>query len=296
MNDAGGRAPDDLQQQQRWLQAAISAANPATFRDAADRYLQSSAALAATARLGIYQRAYWARLLQSFHAIFPGLLQALGATALNGFAQAFLTHSQPHHYSINRIADGFADYLHQTRPGRADGSDWAASTAADCNEAAADLAADAWAECIVDLARLEAALLQVSEAPGLEQAAPPRPELLREASDAELQQRRPCTAPCLRLLACRYPVHDYLQQVRAGQAAHLPAARPVCLALTRVHYRLAMRELAPVQWQLLLRLDGGTPLTAVLHAVAELGLRPVPSLALARIWLGNFLAQGLIRS
>jgi len=263
---------------QTWLQAAIRTPGDTQLRAQAAGHLQSSARLGAAARLAIYQRSYRARLLQSFHAIFPGLLHALGAELLDRFALEFLEHRPPHHPSVNRVAQGFAEHLQHTRP------------------PAEHPGGPDWADFILDLARLELALLEVSEAHGLEQAGAVDAGRMRALTDAELLRCTPHGAPCLRLLEASYPVHDYLQAVRAGETPRTPDARPALLALTRVHYRLATRELAPVQWQLLCRLDGRTTLSDALHAVAALGLRPAPDTALARVWLGNFLAQGLLES
>lgn len=267
-----------LQSLQDWLQAAIRTPGDAQLRAQAGGHLQSSARLDAAARLAIYQRSYRARLLQSFHAIFPGLLHALGPELLDRFALEFLEHHPPHHPSVNRVAEGFAEHLQRTRPpaehpGRPD-----------------------WTDFILDLARLEMALLEVSEARGLEQTGTVDSGSVRALTGDGLLRCMPRGAPCLRLLEASYPVHDYLQALRAGDTPHTPDARLTCLALTRVHYRLATRELAPVQWQLLRRLDGRTSLSEALRAVTGLGLRPTPDAALARVWLGNFLAQGLLES
>lgn len=267
-----------LHELQAWLQAAISTPARNDLHAQAGDHLQSSVQLGAHARLAIYQRSYRARLLQAFHAIFPGLLHALGAEMLDRFALDFLEHSPPRSHSVNRVADGFAEHLQRTRPVPEHG-------------AAAD-----WQDFIIDLARLETALLEVSEAHGLEQAPTPAPGTLRGLADAPLLQCRPRGAPCLRLLACSYPVHDYLQALRAGNAPGMPQPRPTWLSLTRVHYRLSTRELAPVQWQLLRRLDGRATVAQALQAVIALNLQPAPSTELARVWLGNFVAQGLLET
>ncbi|WP_158290095.1 DNA-binding domain-containing protein [Ramlibacter sp. WS9] len=267
-----------LHQLQAWLQSAISIPARGDLAAQAGDHLQATAQLGAHARLGIYQRSYRARLLQSFHAMFPGLLHALGADMLDKFALDFLEHSPPRHHSVNRIADGFAEHLQRTRPASEPG-----------------INAD-WADFIIDLARLETALLGVSEAHGLEHATTTDAANVRELPDESLLQRRPRHAPCLRLLACSHPVHDYLQALRADNAPGMPKPRPTWLALTRVAWRLSTRELAPVQWELLARLDGQTTVAQALRAVAALNPQPLPTTELARIWLGNFLAQGLLES
>ncbi|MBX3657168.1 MAG: putative DNA-binding domain-containing protein [Ramlibacter sp.] len=282
--DTGSDGAAPLADLQAWFQQAIREPGQAALQVQAPQHLQSSIGLSAQARLAIYQRSYSARLLQSFRAIFPGLLRAAGPAMLDAFAVDFLTQHPPHSHSVNRVADGFAAHLAQTRPPReADAPDWA--------------------DLLVDLARMESALLQVSEAPGLEDVPPADAGAVRQLDDAALLAWQPRPAPCLRLLALAYPVHEYLQSLRGpgneappAEAPPLPEPRPAWLALTRIHYRLHTRELAPVQWQLLRSLDGATPLAAALPRVAALGLRPAPEPALARMWLGNFVAQGFLHA
>lgn len=263
---------------QTWMQAAISTPTNADLLARAESQLQSSAGLGTRERLTIYQRSYQARLLQSFHAIFPGLLHVLGSPMLDAFALDFLRHRPPCNFSVNRVADGFAEHLQATRPPSEHG------------------APPDWSAFIIDLARLEIALLAVSDAHGMEGSEPPLAATVTELPDEQFRNSRPRAAPCLRLLDCVFPVHAFLQSVMAKDAPLMPEARPTFLALTRVQYRLSSRELAPVQWQLLRRLDGNTSLSDALQAVLALDLRPVPNMELARLWIGNFLAQGMLES
>ncbi|MES2941057.1 MAG: DNA-binding domain-containing protein [Pseudomonadota bacterium] len=259
-----------LADQQTWLLHAIRDGLRAPSQ--AHAHLQSTPTLAAPDRLRIYQHAYRARLLQSFRAIFPGLLHALGGELLDAFALDFLAHHPPSHFSINHVADGFVEHLRRTQPrGDAD-----------------------WSDGLIDLAALETALLQVSEAPGLEQVPAADLRALRALDAGALLALRPRQAPCTRLLRCSRPVHHYLQALRAGGTPALPAPQPCALALTRADWRLATRELAPVQWELLARLDGTVTLAQAIEAVAALQLRPAATPELARVWIVNFTAQGLL--
>jgi len=238
----------------------------------AARHLASTPTFAAPLRLRVYQHAYRARLLESFHAMFPGLLHALGAELLDAFTLDYLAARPPRHHSIHRAADAFADHLRATQPP----------------------GGESWADFIVDLAAMESVMLEVGEAPGLEGDEPPHATAIRALSANALLALRPRRAPCVRMLRCLHPVHDYMEELRQGKEPTMPEPRDCALALTRVDFRLAVRELAPVQWELLGRLDGDTAVEDALREVAALGLRPAPTTELARIWLANFAAQGLL--
>ena len=258
---------------QSWMQHCIAMQDTTATSSAAEQF-QSTATLPAQTRLAIYQRSYRLRLLQSFHAIFPGLKHALGEELLDAFALDYLTARPPRHPSINRIADDFAEHLDRTRPP----SDGASS----------------WVDFVVDLARIELALLDVSDAPGLEGVPRASPSYWRELDAEALWQSRPALAPCTRLLRCAHPAHEYLQALRRSESPDVPAMRAVWLALTRVDFRLSTRELAPVQWELLQRLDGTGSLRDAADEVIALQLRPSPTADLLALWLDNFAAQGII--
>jgi hypothetical protein len=259
---------------QSWMQNAIAGADSPASRHTTE-HLESTPTLPAEMRLAIYQRSYRLRLLQSFHALFPGLKYALGEDLLDAFALDYLSARPPRHTSINRIADGFVEHLERTRP-PGDGK-------------------SSWVDFLLDLARIELALLDVSDAPGLEGATRESPSYWRELDAEELWSSRPTLAPCTHLLRCAHPAHEYLQALRREESPAVPGTRAVWLALTRVDFRLSTRELAPVQWELLRRLDGTTSLRDVADTVISLQLRPAPTADLVALWLDNFSAQGIVR-
>lgn len=259
-----------LRERQAWMLAAIrdGLPNPAE----AAQHFAATPALSATTRLRIYQHAYRARMLHSFHETYPGLLHALGVELLDAFALDYLLCNPPRHYSLNRLADGFAEYLRATRPGE--------------NEV--------WASFIVDLAAFEGALLVTSEAEGLELAFPSGARTPRRWDGNAVLAMRPHRPPCVQLLRCQFPVSDYVKAVRSGEAPDFPEPRACALALTRVDYRFAVRELAPVQWELLARLRDDTSVSDALTEVSALGLKPTPTGELVGVWIANFVAQGLL--
>lgn len=265
---------DALLEQQTWMQTAISKPHPKQTLIEAEHFLQSTAMLPASHRIAIYQRSYRARILQSFHAIFPGLLHALGERTLNAFVLDFIDCQPPSHFSINRIADHFPAYLQRTRPPQQSDSDWI--------------------DFLIELAQLELALLQVSESRGMEDMPSPPDDAILHMPENQLLKCRPKHSPCLRLLRSGFPVHLYLQAIRADSKPEMPRSRPSWLALTRIDFRLSTRELAQVQWELLVACDGNTTLAETLSHLAKTGLKPTPTIGLLRIWIGNFLTQGLL--
>ncbi len=98
-------------------------------------------------------------------------------------------------------------------------------------------------------------------------------------------------APCLRILAFRFPVHTYFTAVRRGEEVALPEPNETFLAVTRQRYVVRHFELSRPAHDLLAGLLRGQALGAAIGAVAtgenadELERRLVA-------WFADWAAQG----
>lgn len=103
---------EDLRALQQWMLAAVTGHVPPD----ADTVVQGGAGLSAQARLGIYARGYWARLLGHLRAEFPMLRELVGDDVFDLFAMAYLTDRPPTSPSLFDLGAGFPAYLDDTRP------------------------------------------------------------------------------------------------------------------------------------------------------------------------------------
>src|SRR5436190_20079410 len=146
--------PSELSALQRWFHTIIT--HPAAVGDAIDSekaqalirmsrdqlesIIRRSKNLTAEQRIGIYANAYYARLMECLRESFPILARALGQETFNDFAFEYLQRYPSRTYTLNRLADHFAQFLEETRPDRpVDGSQPPIS----------------WPDFLIDLARLE---------------------------------------------------------------------------------------------------------------------------------------------
>ena len=249
--------PAHLAELQAWMQAAITHPGgvlAATSAEPADpTWVRPSATLSAAAQLAIYSRSYHARILGSFRVMFPGLSYALGEDLLDRFAIDYLSQNPPKSVSLGDVAALFPEHLRLTRPDR---------------DAAPD-AREGWVDFLVELATLELAVLDVADGPGLEERRPTTAADLLDFHGDRLLLTRIVPAPCLCLLTCLYPVHAYLLAVRAGDKPSIPLASRAAIAVTRVHYRVILRGLAPLHYALLTRLDGSRTLGEVMVLLGD---------------------------
>jgi hypothetical protein len=204
-------------------------------------HLQSSRQQTAADRLAIYQQAYLVRLLECLRELFPVLVQALGREEFDQFAAGYLRKHPPASYTLTRLADRFVDFLRDTRP--------------------TDVSSPSWPDFLIDLAFLEQTIDQVFEGPGVEEL--PSLEFLAARPD-DLHALRFEPAPCLRLLALRFPVNDYYTQVKRGESPQWPQAAASWLAITRLDYVVRRIPLEQSEYHILAALVAGQNLGAAL--------------------------------
>jgi hypothetical protein len=271
MNGKRDTAPHDapLERLQRWMQAVI--VHPAGVArgldsdearaeidcgaDDVERIVLRSRALDAVRRLEVYGNAYFARLHECLRDEFPATATLVGEEAFAGFVHEYLRERPSRSWTLADLGAGFPDFLDASRArsaetGRGD-----------------DPAAAHWSDLVVDLARLERTYSEVFDGPGIETRPPDAaPDLLAIPPEAWSHLQLEC-APCLRLLACRHPVHEYASAVRQGQAEPVPPDPcPTWLVVTRRDWVVRRESVPRSAFVLLSALQSGEPLGAALES------------------------------
>ncbi len=224
---------------QRWMLAAIT--QPAGVDRVAqlEEIILPSRQQTSAERLAVYSSAYFARLLEVLRELFPCLRSAVGEELFDQFAMHYLQAHPPVSYTLNRLADRFADFLAATRPPDDDASGFA-----------------------VDLARLEHAIDEVFGGPGPE-------DLPANDSRATFAGDRPLPlVPSFRLLWFDFPASNYFTAWKAGQRPAWPAASEQFVALLRRDYIVRRYELSRLQFELLSQLAAGQTLDVALASIA----------------------------
>jgi hypothetical protein len=274
-----------LQQVQHWLQTvltdsaglgaamrgeaaqAVLALEPATV----EQLIAPSSRMSGGQRLAVYQRGYFARLLECMAGQFRVLRHALGEELFEDFAREYLAAYPSETYTLGELGARFPQFLEETRPDRD----------------APPAEREAWIDFMLDLARLERAAYVLFDAPGSEN----RPGAGLAGPDETLE-----LAPCFGLLSFRFPVNGYYQAVYRGENPPLPPARPSFLAITRVDFQLGMFELNPVQFRFLSWLRQGHPVPAAVQQLATQPELDEAAQALWQIWREKWLLWGFFVS
>jgi putative DNA-binding protein len=278
---------------QRWMQSVIThpagvaagLAAPAAQShielppDAVEQIIEPSLRQSSVERLAVYADAYCTRLIECLQAEFPVFRQTVGDDVFSGFAADYLQHYPSHSYTLSRLGINFVRYLNETKPA--------------ISEASSD-----FSEFLIDLAQLERTISEVFDGPGCEESTPLRTEDLCAIDLDAWPRARLQTAPCLCLLALRFPLNDYYTAAKNGvEETPLPARENSWLAITRRDYIVRRYPLSHAQFLLLDNLQRGQTIGHAITAAADIYSSP-PNALVADIqnWFRTWTAAPMFQS
>jgi hypothetical protein len=281
----------DLRDLQRWMQAVLmhpggaeaGAASEAARQaidvppEQAERVVTRSRALSGLERLAIYNRAYYARLLECLRESYPVLFRALGEEAFDGFALDYLQKYPSRSYTLNDLGANFPRYLRESRP--------------------ADEPGPGWPDFVIDLAALEWTYNEIFDGPGVEGRRLLRPDRLRAIPPERWPEARLVAVPCLRLMELRYPVHLYYTAVRRRKEPEFSEPAETFLAITRRRYVIRRLELSRPQFVLVGALRRGQSVgEAIGLAIEGMGDNVEGLAADLHGWFREWTAEGFFQA
>jgi hypothetical protein len=287
--------PSSLGAVQRWIQAVIThpdgveagiASEEARGHVAVDpadceSVISRSQSLSGAQRLAIYHNAYFARLVECMRSIYPMLVRAVGEEAFDALSVGYLNACPSRSYTLDRLGDDFPRFLDETRPDRDENGQ----------------PTEEWPDFLVDLARLEWAIGQVFDGPGIEDRPILTAEQLLAIDPARWPALRLLCAPCVRTMAFRFPVNDYFTALRKlspeDDPPEFPTFAPSWLALSRRDFIVRRHALERPQHELLTALiEGETVGTAIERLASGDALNIGDLAARLRDWFRTWTAAG----
>jgi hypothetical protein len=284
-----------LDELQRWMQAVITHPGGvsagiqsagareqiAVFPEQAERVVTRSRALTALERLEIYHHAFYARLVECLREEFSVLEAALGSEIFGAFAVAYLQAHPSQSYTLGRLGAKFPDFLEETRPIAAPGTEGTAN----------------WPEFMIDLARLERLVNEVFDGPGSEGEPLLDTGQLQAFPPERWPEARLLCVPCLRLVKLNYPVNNYFTAIRRGGQPPIPDPGVAHIAVTRRDYRVLRYPLEAAQYELLQALLNREQIGKAIELAA--GATPLGDEQFAdalRSWFQFWTAEGFFRN
>ncbi|HWX20409.1 MAG TPA: DNA-binding domain-containing protein [Candidatus Binatia bacterium] len=303
--------PEEVSRVQRWFQAVIThpdGVQAGADSDAAKRLMHlppgqlekvitRSRALSAAERVAIYANAYHTRLLECLGEVYPMLKRTLGEEAFDGFAFGYLQEYPSRSYTLNELGRHFPRYLQETRP--SPGPDESDSALADSAGEEPAFAQD-WPDFFIDLARLEWAIYEVFDGPGVEGKPLLVAGQLLCISPHRWAQARLHPASCLQLLSARFPVNDYytaMRRAKDDKPVPIPSLCESFVALTRRDYIVRRYNLSRIEFELLHAIKEGQTIGEAVERAAMTGNAEVEQLAAdLKLWFRNWTAEGFFQS
>ena len=222
-------------------------------------YIKPNERLSSVARLEIYSRSYWFRLLDSLYDDFPGLRALLGDQRFHLLSRSYLTECPSRSFTLRNLGSRLEDWLRRN-------PQFAASRSA----------------LALDMVRLEWAHIEA-----FDNAAE---KVLGPEDLLEMGPRfRASLQPYIRLLALQYPVDDLrihvnrasdergvtsnaaLKQKHRKMTRRIARLKPeqIFLAVHRLNYTVFYRRLGAEEYLLLRALGDGLPIRSAIRSAFE---------------------------
>ncbi|MCI0744003.1 MAG: DNA-binding domain-containing protein [Verrucomicrobia subdivision 3 bacterium] len=296
---------------QRWFQAVVShpdGVEAGTDSAEAQRLIQlapgelekvitRSRALSAAERLAIYANAYHTRLIECVGEVFPMLKRVLGEEAFDGFAFGYLQDYPPRSYTLNELGRHFPRYLQETRPAPDDAQSEPARAVSSNGKPAV---VENWPDFLIDLARLEWAIYEVFDGPGVEGQTLLHAADLLDVSPERWPQAQLQPVPCLQLLTTRFPVNDYytaLRKAKPDEAVPIPLPGESFVALTRRQFIVRRYNLSRTEFELLRAIKEELTIGQAIERAALTAKVEVDQLAAdLKLWFRNWTAEGFFQA
>ena len=288
--------PRSLETIQRWMQTVVmhpfgpeeAIKTPEAQQlvpisaDTVEQMIKPSKALTSLERLDIYNRAYYARLLDCLREEFSVLTRALGEDLFTSFALGYLQEHPSRSYTLGMLGAEFPAYLERTQP-----------------ETSGDDSHDArWQKFIINLARLERAIHEVFDGPGVENEQLLDRDQLLAIVPADWPKARIECVPCLRLLSLSHPLNDYFTAMRQHDDTPVPEPKQSWLALCRRKFLVYRYDISAAQYALLSALQTGEMVGDAVQQSAEFfDTADLPKISNAlQSWFREWTAAGFFRS
>lgn len=259
---------------QRWMQAAITRTSPDSSSVSIDALLPSRQ-LSAEERLRVYQSAYLARLGECLHGEYPAVAAAVGDDTFNEFVVAYLDRSPSMSYTLGDLGSRFPEFLLELRPPKTDPR-------------------PDFGDFLVELAMYERTIAEVFDAEGPETDPLPSEQRLAVTDAATFADGRIEFYPCVRLLRCDFPVHEYRSAVRREALPPVPEPALIHLLISRQEFVVRRWPIPAWQHAMLTELQAGRSVGAALTAA---GTRHAPEMSAATIQTAfqEWTTRGVIR-
>jgi hypothetical protein len=237
--------------------------------DGVDGWIRGDDRLGAVARLDVYGRMYFFRLLDCLIEDFPALHAVVGHERFHSLAADYLSAHPSCGPSLRTLGRSLAEFIERHPLG--------------------EERTDAF---LADLARFEWALLEAFDA---SDAAPVAAQRLKDLPAERWPDLRLALAPSLRIVEAGAPVHELWAAATERRALPALAVRPTVLRIWREDLRVFHRPIDDLELAILRRAGSGERFAALCEVAATItgeGAASVRVAGLLQRWLADSLIVG----
>ena len=231
-------SPSDLYALQHWMQDALVY----PLENSSDRtaeFIEPAREMSADERLAIYQRSYYARLLECMRTQFKALNHTLGEELFTEFAQMYLREYPSKSPSLAHLGERFPEYLEENRP----------------DEDEKEL----WIDFMIAMARFEVDLYRVFDQEGSEG---------EQMANAETEDHALRVQKCFALKSYPFDVNSYYQAIAEGKEPDSIIENRIHIVFVRSNYQVYVIPISEVQYVMLELLYEEVPVEMALEEIA----------------------------
>lgn len=199
--------------------------------DTIKQLITPSNKLSSQARLNIYQRGYYARLLNCFKQEYLALNHYLGDELFKAFVTDYLQQHPSQSYTLSQLAAGFVQHLQQTLSA----------------QLATKTQANDWQNLIIELAQIERACYEIYDGPGHEQQTTINANHLLQVPASRWPQTTIQISSSARVFQLTHSLADYVISLRQGKTPvklNTPKQTSNTLLIYRQHYQLRLLNMS----------------------------------------------------
>lgn len=207
---------------QHWMQASLIDPGVNSDLQMINTHITEVEHMETKDRLAIYQRSYYARLIECMRNQFKALVYTLEDGLFEEFCRMYLRAYPSQDPSLSPLGARFPQFLEEIRPDKEQ--------------------PERWIDFMIAMAQFELDLYLIFDKEGAEE---------KGYADAHVTNEKLQLQPCFSVHQYPFRVNTYYQEIAQGNSPEITPPEETYVAFVRVNYQVFVIELQEKQYQLL---------------------------------------------
>ncbi len=212
----------ELKEIQYWMQNALIDPSINVDSTMLDKHINTASQMGANGRLAIYQRSYYARLIECMRNQFKALVYTLEDGLFEEFCRMYLSIYPSQDPSLSPLGNQFPQFLENIRPDKEQ--------------------PELWIDFMIAMAQFELDLYRIFDKEGNEAYG---------YADTSVQDEHLKLQLCFSVHYYPFMVNTYYQEISLGNTPDITPQEDTYIAFVRLNYQVFVHRLEEKQYQLL---------------------------------------------